>query len=144
MQASSYRNYLLLKLMDIKIGSSVEKQWRVTYDMTAKAIKEGAAEVFSTPCMVSLMEDASCDVVAQFLDEGYISVGISVDIKHLKPTPIGKTISVKATIASVEGNKILLDVVCSGEQGIIGSGTHGRYIVCHNAFMANANIADKS
>lgn len=69
--------------MEIKTGASVTKKWVVSYDMTAKAIKEGAAEVFSTPCMVSLMEDSCCDAIAQFLDEGYISVGISVNIRHL-------------------------------------------------------------
>lgn len=122
--------------MEIKTGASVTKKWVVSYDMTAKAIKEGAAEVFSTPCMVSLMEDSCCDAIAQFLDEGYISVGISVNIRHLRPTPVGREISVTGTIKEVKGNKVLLEVVCEDAYGLIGTGTHGRCVVHHDTFIA--------
>jgi len=121
--------------MKIEIGASVTKSFIVTPDMTAKAIKEGAAEVFSTPCMVSLMEDVSCDAVARFLPAGYISVGTTVNIKHLRPTPIGREIKVTGTIIKVDGNKIMLEVQCEDALGQIGKGTHGRCIVCLKDFI---------
>ncbi len=123
--------------MDIKINTSVTKSFTITPEMTAKAIKSGAAEVLSTPCMVAFMEDASCDAVAQFLPCGYISVGTTVNIKHLRPTPIGRMVRATGTIIKVDGNKVLLEVICQDELGIIGKGTHGRYIVHHESFLAS-------
>ena len=128
-----------VKKMDIKTGTNITKDYIVTADMTAKAIKSGAAEVLSTPHMIALMEDVSCDAVAQFLPSGYISVGTTVDIKHLRPTPVGRKIAVSGTITKVDGNKIMLKVECYDSHGQIGTGEHGRCIVCHDTFMASCN-----
>lgn len=110
---------------------------KVTKEMTAKAIKEGAAEVLSTPYMIELMESASCDAIAPYLEEGYISVGTIVNIKHIRATAVGDVVKTTATVKEIKGAKVLFDVVCETAKGVVGIGEHGRYIVHHETFLQN-------
>ena len=54
---------------------------------------------------------------------------------HLKPTALGDTVLVTATLLEVEGRKLTFSVVASDSQGKIGEGTHIRYVVDRNKFM---------
>ena len=72
------------------------------------------------------------------LEEGLGSVGTKVDISHMAPSAIGKTIMCEATLINMDGRKLTFEVVCSDETGIIGMGTHERFIINNEKFMSKA------
>ena len=77
------------------------------------------------------------------LPEGNTTVGAMIQTTHLKPTALGDTVLVTATLREVEGRKLTFSVVASDSQGKIGEGTHIRYVVDRNKFMEMC-IRDRS
>ena len=120
---------------DIKPGVSFTVRQKVAYDDTAAKYGSGLIEVFATPAMIALMENASLKAVYPYLDDDHNTVGFEVNVRHLKSTPVGKSIECKATLTKVDGKKLLFDVVASDEEGVIGEGTHTRYIINLKEFM---------
>jgi fluoroacetyl-CoA thioesterase len=120
---------------EIKEGTKEVMEITVTSADTAAHYGSGLIEVFATPAMIGLMESTAQSAIQKFLPEGYITLGIEVNIQHLKATPVGMKVKCEAVITKVEGKKITLEVKAWDEQGLIGSGTHVRFIVQASKFM---------
>ena len=73
----------------IEIGMTYTMEKTVTPDMTAKAVGSGGLEVFGTPFMMGLMENAAMQCVQPELPEGKGTVGVEISSSHLAPTPVG-------------------------------------------------------
>lgn len=56
---------------------------------------------FATPMLVSLMDNAAIEAVKKKLPAGYITVGSSISIKHLAPTPEGMTVTAEAELKDI-------------------------------------------
>ena len=108
----------------------------VTKENSAAALGSGFLPVFATPAMVALMENAAMKAVAPVLEQGATTVGAEINTTHIKPSPIGATVSATATLVAVEGRKLTFDVEARDEVGLIGKGTHVRFIVDAERFMA--------
>lgn len=120
--------------MDIPAGLKGQKEVMVMKENTALAHGSGTLEVFATPAMVALMEQAAQSSVQAYLSEGHTTVGGHLDIKHVKPTPVGLKVYAKSTLASAEGRKLVFNVEAFDEEGKIGFGVHTRYIVDASTF----------
>ncbi|MBR5637612.1 MAG: thioesterase family protein [Pseudobutyrivibrio sp.] len=123
----------------LEIGMKGNASTVVTLDNTAKAFTSGALEVFATPAMISLMEETCWKMIQPELEEGLGSVGTKVNVSHMAPSSIGKTIMCEATLIEIDGRKLTFEVVCSDENGMVGMGTHERFIINNEKFMQKAN-----
>ncbi|MBR3906574.1 MAG: thioesterase family protein [Bacteroidaceae bacterium] len=101
----------------------------------ASAVGSGGLDVFATPSMVALMENAAMNAVAPFLPEGSTTVGVEINTTHIKPSALGAAIEATATLTAIEGRKLLFDVEARDAIGTIGKGTHVRFIVDIERFM---------
>ena len=108
----------------------------VTDGNTAEHVGSGDLAVFATPAMAALMENAAMLAVAPALEEGQTTVGSEISISHIKPTGIGSKVSATAVLAAVEGRKLSFNVAAHDEEGMIGEGTHIRFIVDSERFMS--------
>lgn len=107
----------------------------VTDNNTAIAMGSGALPVFATPSMCALMEEAACNAVNSCLEDGMGSVGISLNILHSAPSALGAQITATAQLTSVEGRKLVFSIQAKDEHGMIGKGTHERFIIDNEKFM---------
>ena len=108
----------------------------VTDAVTAVAMGSGDMPVLATPAMLALMENAAMLAVADRLPEGCTTVGGHISASHLKPTPVGETVTATATVTCVEGRKIEFKVEARCGETLLGEGTHLRFIVERGKFMA--------
>ena len=123
----------------LKEGMQHTSSTVVSVANSARAMGSGDLDVFATPSMVALMENAAMQVALGHLPEGSTTVGTEINTTHIKPSPIGETIHASATLVSVEGRKLTFRVEASDEKGPIGKGTHIRFIVGAERFMQKVN-----
>ena len=119
----------------ISVGTKGTAQMTVTPEHTAKAVGSGMLEVFATPCMAALMEEAACTCVAPYLEEGESTVGTRLDIAHVSATPVGMKVTAECTLTAAEGRKLTFSVAVRDCVGPIGSGTHERFLIDADRFM---------
>lgn len=117
-------------------GVSASCTTMVTAENTAAAMGSGDLPVFATPAMVALMEHAALEAVAAELPEGSTTVGAELNVTHLKPSGLGTEITATAILTAVEGRKLTFNVGARDAGGMIGEGTHVRYIVDRAKFLA--------
>ncbi len=125
--------------MEIKVGLKGTVQDYVNQSNTAESVGSGGLKVFATPAMIALMEKASYIAIDECLDEGSTSVGTMVNIEHVSATPIGAMITVESVVTAVEGRKISFEVTATDNAGLIGKGTHERFVVDAERFMNKTN-----
>jgi predicted thioesterase len=89
--------------------------------------------------MIALMEETAMKAVEACLNEGEGTVGTEVNVKHLKATPVGKTVTCTATLQEVNGNRLLFHVEASDDKGKIGVGMHERFIIDNSRFKEKLN-----
>ena len=125
----------------ILIGTKCQVTQTVTEELTAAAVGSGLLNVFGTPYMIGLMENAAQTALQNFLEEGQGSVGTHLDITHDAPTPIGMTVTVEAEIRDVSenGKMVVFDVRAWDEKGPIGKGFHTRAIINNERFLSKCN-----
>lgn len=118
---------------DIRAGLENRAEMIVTENDTAAKYKSGALEVFATPGMIALMECSSFGLLEKY---GAASVGTEINVQHLRACLPGTKVWADAIITEVNGNWVKFDVAAYDEKGEIGKGTHTRYIVDAEKFMA--------
>ena len=91
----------------VSAGQTATATVTVTESNIAKTMKSGSLEVFATPAMCALMEEAAQAAVQPHLEEGEGTVGISLSITHEAPTPLGAIVTAKATVSAVEGLSLI-------------------------------------
>lgn len=106
---------------------------------TAAVYGSGLHNVLSTPAMIAFMEQTAMKAVEACLDEGEGTVGTEVNIRHLKATAVGKTVTCTATLKEVKGNRLLFHVEADDETGKIGEGLHERFIIDNRRFREKMN-----
>ncbi|MDR2935909.1 MAG: thioesterase family protein [Rikenellaceae bacterium] len=121
--------------MELKEGLSYTASVSVSDKNSARAVGSGGLDVFGTPSMVALMELSAMTAVAPYLPDGNDTVGVEVNIAHIRATPLGETVTATATLTKIDGRKLDFDVAANDSQGEIGRGTHARFIVDREKFM---------
>ncbi|MFI3317186.1 MAG: thioesterase family protein [Rikenellaceae bacterium] len=119
----------------VEIGLTAQSTVTVQSNNTAIALGSGDLEVFATPAMIALMENAAMMAVSSELEEGSTTVGTSMSSSHIKASGVGAQITATATVTGVEGRKIIFKVEASDQDGVIGEGEHTRFVVDKTKFM---------
>ncbi len=120
--------------METGISKTITKT--VEFKDTAKAFASGLAEVFATPSMIALMENAAYSAVQGELKKGESTVGISIDVKHIAATPVGMKVSATATLVEIDRKRLVFDIEAFDEKEKIGSARHERFIIDEEKFMS--------
>ena len=119
----------------VEIGMNHKIQRTVLPGYTAASLKSGLLEVLATPIMIAWMEECCMDCVQPQLEEGFGTVGTLLNVTHESPTPVGGEVTVSCFLRQVDGRRLVFAVEASDKGGIIGRGSHERFIVSGAKFQ---------
>lgn len=120
----------------MKIGITYTSNTTVTTQNTALSLGSGDMDVFATPALVALMENAAMLAVKDELPQGSTTVGAWIETSHIKPSALGEKISATAVLKEIEGRKLTFHISAQDSKGVIGEGKHIRYIVDRERFLS--------
>ncbi len=119
-------------------GITNTEELMVSESNTALAMGSGSLLVFATPAMIALMEGTAAQSVEPLLEEGKTTVGTNLSIKHVSASPIGAHIRCESTLTEVNDRALTFEVKAFDNAGLIGGGTHQRFIVDAAKFSKKA------
>lgn len=125
-----------MKEVVIQTNASVETI--VDESKLACHVGSGIVNVYATPMMIALMEQAAVECLSPFMDKGETSVGVLMNATHDAATPCGMKVSATATITAIDRKKITFEVIAKDEKDVIGKGMHERFIIKKEAFEQKA------
>jgi predicted thioesterase len=114
----------------ILTDTTKERKIKVGAGQTTSFLWEGE-NVFSTPSMIAEMEE-TCRLLLkeEFLqDKDWDSVGTLVNIRHLKATPVGTEVKLKARVIDVKDKWVTFEVDAVDKIEKIGEGLHERTVI---------------
>ncbi|WP_108664152.1 thioesterase family protein [Euzebya rosea] len=106
----------------------------VTSDDTAIAHGSGDVPVLATPRVVALAEEAACTALVGHLDPDHTTVGVRIELDHLRPTQVGGEVTAAATLEDVDGRKLTFVVSVREDDTEVARGTHRRVVVARERF----------
>jgi predicted thioesterase len=121
--------------INVPLGAKAELTIAVTREMTVAHFVEAMPEVYGTPIMIFHMESTAGAALSSYLPEGWVSVGVVVNVKHLAATPVGARVTVRAEVIAVDGATVTFKVEAHDGFDKIGEGLHVRAAVEMARFM---------
>ena len=124
----------------ILTDTTKERKIKVGAGQSTSFLWEGE-NVFSTPSMIAEMEE-TCRLLLkeEFLqDEYWDSVGTLVNIRHLKATPVGTEVQLKARVIDVKDRRVTFEVNAVDKIEKIGEGLHERTVINVHEFRERFN-----
>ncbi len=115
-------------------GMSIQKKIETKPEMAASRFHENSPQVLSTPSLITFMQTTCADLMAPFLDKTEMVVSVRMEMRHLASTPIGSTITIRAEIERIEGNKVYFRIDAYDEIEKIADGYNDMFIINEERF----------
>ena len=110
----------------------------VTEELTLAHIDPEWPAVFSTPAMIGMMEFASSRAVQAVLPPGSMTVGVRIEVDHIKAAPAGVTVTAVSKLVEIDGRRLTFEVEARSGSEVLGRGRVTQSIVNHSRFNAIA------
>ena len=75
------------------------------------------------------------------LEPGWSTVGTHIDLRHLKATPVGDTLTLSADVTEVDGRRLTFRVKAEDSGGVAGEGTHERVLIDLARFLQRVSAS---
>lgn len=124
-----------MTLEGLKPGLVEEAAQAVDENRTAAHLGSGTLRVFATPSMVLFIEEVCRKMVEPFLAAGESTVGVSLRVRHLAPTPMGQIVRCRAEVVAVEGGLITFRAEVWDTAEKIGEAEHKRAVIDIDRFL---------
>lgn len=111
----------------------------VTDELCADRIGSGLVKVFATPMMIALIERTCNESVTPLLDPVQGTVGTRIDVSHCAATPVGMRVWCDSELVEVDRRRLVFSVRAYDQCGLIGEGTHERFIIDSDRFQQKAD-----
>jgi fluoroacetyl-CoA thioesterase len=110
----------------LQVGMKNTLEWEVT---EARTTTRGEYKVFSTPSMTQLVESTAHQLALPHLKPGQGMVGVSVTVRHMGPTPLGKKVRAEAEIVAIDRRRVSYKVRVFDDVEQVGEAEHDRFVV---------------
>lgn len=122
----------------LSIGIKGHLEEIVTEEVTADRIGSGLVKVFATPMMIALIEKTCNESVVPQLDAGQGTVGTQINVSHCAATPVGMKVWCDSELVGIDRRRLVFKVAAYDECGLIGEGTHERFVIDSQKFQRKA------
>jgi predicted thioesterase len=129
---------------ELRPGIVGEKSVVVAEEHTARHLGSGGVPVYATPMMVLHLEEAALAAVDHLLGPGKATVGASIEVRHLAPTPLGMRVTCRAELMAVEGRMLSFRLEAFDEAERIGEGSHVRAVIDLERFSGKLEAKRRS
>lgn len=130
-------------ILMLETGIKGEQSVVVDNTITARVMGSGSLDVYATPAMIALIEKAAMLSVAPELEAGQGTVGTDLKVQHLASTPVGMKVTAKTELIEVDRRRLVFSAEVYDEAGLVGKGTHERFIVDEAKFQAKTDAKKK-
>lgn len=124
--------------MGLHEGMTFDRTWRVTGAEAADRHGNPFVHVLTTPVVIEWMEEAATAGVQPYLTDGQGTVGSTLTMTHLAPTPIGLMVKVVAKLTQIDGRRLTFRIEAFDEVEKIAECRHERVIVDLTRFHEKA------
>lgn len=125
--------------MSLHTGMTQTLTDTVTMENVAKTLGSGSLLVYGTPAMLLLVEKTAVALLKDALDEGMTTVGTNLNVDHVSASPVGCEITCEVELTEIDRKKLTFSVLVKDPAGVIGRGTHERFIVAADKFQKKAD-----
>ena len=103
---------------------------------TAMAMHSGDVAVLASPRVIALAEQASVAALDGCIESSHTTVGSWVELEHLAPTPVGRTVVAEAVLIGVHGRRLEFSITLTEGEKEVAKIRHHRVIVNRSKFAA--------
>jgi fluoroacetyl-CoA thioesterase len=119
-------------------GLTARVELTVTDADTAQSLGSGDVPVLGTPRVLALAEAATVAATARQLPGGLTTVGVRAEVEHRAPTPVGRLVTALATLAKVDGRRLLFDVAVRDGDALVAEVRVERMMLDRRRFISRA------
>jgi predicted thioesterase len=127
-----------MELPEFTPGLSARVELTVTDADTAQALGSGDVPVLGTPRVLALAETATVVATSRQMPGGLTTVGTRAEVEHRAPTPVGRLVTATATLAKVDGRKLLFEVEVRDGDAVVAEVRVERMILDRQRFISRA------
>jgi fluoroacetyl-CoA thioesterase len=128
-----------MELPEFAPGTAARVELTVTEADTAQSLGSGDVPVLATPRVLALAEAATVAATARQMPGGLTTVGTRAEVEHRVATPVGRTVVATATLAKVDGRKLLFEVVVRDGETIVADVRVERALLDRQRFIEKAS-----
>lgn len=122
----------------IEVGARTERRFTVGEEQLASRYGSGLADVLATPALIGFCEETARRAIDPTLPADRVTVGLSVRLQHLAPTPPEMEVTVRAELVEVDGRRLRFRLEAWDEVERVAEGEHERFIVDAARFAERA------
>ena len=127
-----------MELPEFAPGMTARVELTVTDVDTAQALGSGDVPVLGTPRVLALAEAATVACTARQMPGGVTTVGTRAEVEHRAPTTVGRHVTALATLAKVDGRKLMFEVVVRDGEELVAEVRVERVILDRQRFIQKA------
>src|SRR4030095_8805124 len=127
-----------MEVPELAPGLTARVELTVTDADTAQSLGSGDVPVLGTPRVLALAEAATVAATARQLPGGMTTVGIRAEVDHRAPTPVGRRVTAQATLAEVDGRRLLFEVAVRDGERVVAEVRVERALLDRQRFIATA------
>lgn len=113
----------------IKAGLSFDEHLVVGPENQITFADDQMPPVLATPWLIAHMEYAARKAIAPYLSSDERSVGVTVDIEHLAPAPVGDQVTCRAKVILVQPPFVTFAVEAFDSVEPLARGVHKRAVI---------------
>lgn len=120
-----------------EVGSVAERVYEVSEADTAVAVGSGDVPVLATPRLIAMAEEATVAAVSEWVGGPTTSVGTRIEFEHVRASPVGHKVAVRAALVRVDGQRLEYEVTAEhpADRRVVGHGRITRVVVDRDAFL---------
>lgn len=118
-------------------GETATLEITVTPQMTAQVGGEQIHPVYGTAALVQHVEELCRRILVPHLEEGEEGVGYRMDVTQRAPVPVGETVTLTASVASVGQQELTCEVLARSRGTLVARGSFTQRVVDAAEFRAS-------